>query len=280
MICDLCEEQPISPFIFMMNAGGGDDGSYDRPEEGPLGVDRSEIGRDSREPEVVVQSDGEAVQVPRCMPCPRTPHPDIVARHNLTHLPYANWCPHCLAARRANNPHFQKDETFRRSNPLLVMDYCFIRNINDEDLVTCLVGKLYPYNKFFGCVVDVKGPDPYAVARLSDFIREAGLTKFVYKCDQESSVRALGDTHARSEVNEHIQQMIDEAAKRAGRSAQYVNSDDARIIVPEHSAVGESQSNGKAERAVQQVEDQVRTIKSALESRIGAKIPSSHPVVL
>ena len=66
---------------------------------------------------------------------------------------------------------------------------------------------------------------------------------------------------------------------RAGRSAQYVNSDDARIIVPEHSAVGESQSNGNAERAVQQEEDQVRTIKSALASRIGAKIPSSHPLV-
>ena len=66
MICDLSEEQPISPFIVMMNAGDGGDRSCDRPEEGPLGGDRSEIGRDSREPEVVVQSDGESVQVPRC----------------------------------------------------------------------------------------------------------------------------------------------------------------------------------------------------------------------
>ena len=57
-----------------------------------------------------------------------------------------------------------------------------------------------------------------------------------------------------------------------------MSSDGARTIVPEHSAVGESQSNGKAERAVQQAEDQVRTAKSALESRIGAKIPSSLPI--
>ena len=142
MICDLCEEQAINQSIFMMNAGGGGDGSYDRREEGPLGVDRREIGRDNREPEVVVRSDGEAAQVPRCMPCPRTPHPNDVVRHNLTNLPYANWCPHCLAAKRANNPHVQKDETVRRSTPLLVMDYCFLRNINDEALVTCLVGDL------------------------------------------------------------------------------------------------------------------------------------------
>ena len=189
----------------MTNAGGGGDESYDRPEEGPLGVDRSEIGKDSREPETVAQSDGEAVQVPQCMPCPRTQHPDAVARHNVTHLPYANCCPHCLAARRANNPNLHKDETFRRSTPLLVIDDCFIRSISDEDFATCQVWNLYPYNNVFGCVVDIKGPDPFAVARLCDFFREAGLTQVVNKCDQHKNVKALGNTHARSEVNEHIQ---------------------------------------------------------------------------
>ena len=175
----------------MMNAGGGGDGSHIDPRKDRLGVGRSETGRDSRMPEVVVQSDGEAVQVPRCMPCPRTPHPDVVARHNLTHVPYADWCPHCLAARRANNSHFQKDETFRRSTPPLVMDYCFIRSLNGEGLVTCLVGKIYPYDKLFGCVSDIKDPDPFAVDRLSDLIREAKLTKFVYKCGQDNNVKAL-----------------------------------------------------------------------------------------
>ena len=93
---------------------------------------------------------------------------------------------------------------------------------------------MYPYNKFFGCVVDVEGPDPFAVARPCDFIREAGSTICVYECDQENNVKAHGDTHARGEVNEPSQQMINEAAKRAGRSAQHVSPEDARIIVPEH----------------------------------------------
>ena len=46
--------------------------------------------------------------------------------------------------------------------------------------------------------------------------------------------------------------------------------------VPELTAVGESASNGRAKTAVQMVEDQLRVGKSALEARLGAKIPCSN----
>ena len=49
--------------------------------------------------------------------------------------------------------------------------------------------------------------------------------------------------------------------------------------VPENSAVGESASNGRAERTVQEVEDLLRVHKLALEAHIGVQIPSRHPVV-
>ena len=51
------------------------------------------------------------------------------------------------------------------------------------------------------------------------------------------------------------------------------------IVVPEKRAVGESPSNGKAERAVQSVEDMVRSYLHALESRIKTKLPANHPVM-
>ena len=55
-----------------------------------------------------------------------------------------------------------------------------------------LVGKLYPYPQTFACVVDIKsGTDGYAVDRLSKFIRTSGHSRFVYKTDQESSVKHL-----------------------------------------------------------------------------------------
>ena len=42
--------------------------------------------------------------------------------------------------------------------------------------------------------------------------------------------------------------------------------------------MGASASNGRAERAVQAVEDLVRTLKAALESRLHWKLPTTHPV--
>ena len=69
---------------------------------------------------------------------------------------------------------------------------------------------------------------------------------------------------------------MEEAIKKSGRSGSHIP---INVPVPEFSAVGESASNGRAERAVQMVEDQLRVGKLALEGRIGAKIPSSHPVI-
>ena len=73
--------------------------------------------------------------------------------------------------------------------PFLVMDYCFIRNVQDEDLLTVLVGRLYPSRVVFAFPVDMKGHEPVATTKPSELIKAKGLTKFVYRCDQE---RALG----------------------------------------------------------------------------------------
>ena len=47
----------------------------------------------------------------------------------------------------------------------------------------------------------------------------------------------------------------------------------------ESSPVGSSQSNGLIERAIQDVEGQVRTLKLAFESHLGEKIPSDHNII-
>ena len=36
-----------------------------------------------------------------------------------------------------------------------------------------------------------RGTDGYAISRMTEFIRQSGLTKFVFKTDQESSIKAL-----------------------------------------------------------------------------------------
>ena len=156
--------------------------------------------------------------------------------------------------------------------------------------------RLYPYRLFFACKLDVKGPDPVASERLAHFIKSAGLIHFAYRTDKEPAIVAL----------------IQDACRRAGRSSACVpeDSDSGRptemakgsvmdtleedgdgtdehpptidksvIAVPEHSAPGESQSNGKAEASVKTLVDLLRTLKLSLESRLGGRIPSAHPIL-
>ena len=100
----------------------------------------------------------------------------------------------------------------------------------------------------------------------------------MFKTDQESSIKALTEEALKEieQKDEHTKRLMEEAIKKSGRSGSHIP---INVPVPEFSAVGESASNGRAERAVQMVEDQLRVGKLALEGRIGAKIPSNHIVI-
>ena len=234
-------------------------------DEGVENINDSEILPDSdglkavMEEDVIDMDDNVVVQPPKPLPEPKVPTKAQVAAHNLTHWPYRSWCPHCVAARRPNSHHRSSSDS-QRSAPLLVADYCFVRDNDDEETATVLVACLYPSRTMLATVVPAKGADPVAVARLSTFIRHSGYSKIVYKSDQEFSLRAL----------------FEEAFRASTRQGELFN-DKLTQMVPEASAVGESQSNGKAENAVHKIEDMVRTYKAALEGHIGARVPANHP---
>ena len=136
----------------------------------------------------VVDSDGDDVVQPATpLPAPRTPTRREVEVHNLTHLPYRNWCPHCVAARRANAQHRRSSGPSQRAIPLIVADYCFIRDNEDQDNATVLVAKIIPSNVIMATVCDTKGPDENVVARLAQFLKETGHTHMTYKSDQPQS---------------------------------------------------------------------------------------------
>ena len=168
-----------------------------------------------------------------------------------------------MRARRPNSHHRHTPSTSVRALPVFVSDYCFLRDSRDEDVSPCLVGRIYPSRAMFATVVSEKGiNDDIAIKQLGTFFKENGVRNLVYKSDQENSLKAC----------------IDEAIRSVGGTA--VEADDAVLCaIPEYSAVVESASNGKAERSVQQLEDQVRTLKSALEERIGARLGSTHSVM-
>ena len=85
----------------------------------------------------------------------------------------------------------------------------------------------------------------------------------MYKSDQEPAIKSV----------------VEAALAQIGRAGDPRVDEEVIQLVPGLSAVGESASNGRAERTVQSVEDMVRTYLHALESRLKVKIPSEHPVM-
>ena len=200
--------------------------------------------------------DDTSSQVPVGMPEPDQPTRAEKARHDLTHITYRSWCPHCVAGRRPSDQHRSQPRS-TRNVPIFCSDFAFLRDAQDEDLAPVLVGRLYPSRALFATVCDAKSHDDAATRRLANFLKESGVSRLVYKSDQESSLKL----------------MVENALARIGKSGTF----EAYEAVPEYSAVGSSASNGRAERAVQTVEDQIRTLKSAIESRMKTRLPSDTP---
>ena len=212
--------------------------------------------------DIIDLDDDIVVENVKPLPQPKVPTQAQIDAHNLTHMPYRSWCPHCVAARRPNSHHRSSSSDSQRADPLLVADYCFVRDNNDSETITILVARLYPSRTMLATVVDAKGPDPNAVARLAKFIKDSGYAKVIYRSDQERSIVAL----------------FEETFKASNREGTPLFNATLTQMVPEASAVGESQSNGKAENTVQKFEDLLRTYKSALETHLDFKIPIDHPV--
>ena len=153
-------------------------------------------------------------------------------------------------------------------NPSFCSDDCSVSDTKIEGSLTTLVARMCPpkpdaAKPLFAVVCERKGAhDEYTVSRVCQFIRECGVKDFVYKSDQEASVVAI--------INEVLRRSTTPGDQFYGL---------VQTAVPENSAVGESQSNSRAERAVQTFEDMLRTYKSALEARIGSYLPCDHPVM-
>ena len=101
----------------------------------------------------------------------------------------------------------------------------------------------------------------------------------VLKSDQEPSIMdVLNNVAKRRSATSKLDPLegISEFLSSGIRSVDPKESTGRTIH--EASSVGSSGSNGVIERAIQAIEDRIRTLKLALESRIGVGIPSEHDI--
>ena len=167
------------------------------------------------EGESIDADDGNVTVEARGVPAPRQPTKEDIARHNLTHLPYRAWCPHCLAARRPNSKHTSSKSQTGPTVHVFVADYCFTRK-PEESLLTGLVGKFYPNHAFFASICDAKGPDDSVVDRLAGFFKNPGISELVYKQDQEPAIRSDIE-RALTKVGRHGEPVPDEQLVQIAR---------------------------------------------------------------
>ena len=84
--------------------------------------------------------DEGAVRGPKHIRDIRTPTQAEVGRHNLTHLPYRNWCPHCMRGRGKVMPHRTVKEG-KGELPEISLDFCFPSREGGNGALTILVAK-------------------------------------------------------------------------------------------------------------------------------------------
>ena len=211
----------------------------------------------------------EEAMTPRAARSPAKPGAKEVEDHDLSHCPPRSWCVHCVKGQAKDFRHETVRGDYAESLVARVcMDYCFLTegvkktedsNANVETAktsLTVLVMTETECKSIWAYAVEVKGgSDPWIVEQIVEDLETIGLTeeRLVLKTDQESSITDL-------------QKEIALARKGHGTAI-------------ENSRIGDSNSNGRVERAIQDVEGLIRTLRSATEEKIGVRIELSDSIV-
>ena len=178
---------------------------------------------------------------------PRLPTEEEVAHHELTHLPYRNWCPVCVKAKGKDLDHRGAVDKERKLSEYC-FDYCFPGDEFGYKL-TVLVGTERLTGMKFATAVPTKGlSGKFAVDRALEFLAEVGHMdrQVIIKNDQEPSIQYF------------IKDMVE--SRVSGRTHL------------EESPVKSSGSNGVVERAAQEIEGRLRAILLEFESRVGEEV--------
>ena len=185
---------------------------------------------------------------------PSEPTQAEISRHRVNHTPYRSWCPECVKARAKMPPHRQIKTDGEKAVPTIHIDYWFMRDRRGAELIGVATFKDDLTKTFKAHVVNGKGNVEGVAEQIVKDLQGIGYNdKVILKCDQEAALVDLAKAIAR--IRKEVETVI------------------------EHSKAKDSQTNGVAERAVQSVEGLVRTMKFALEKRLGVQICSSHPLM-
>ena len=209
--------------------------------------DQAKINESANEDE----EETEESVIPNILPSPEAPSRKELAWHNIDHATFRSWCKHCVAGKAKAHPHASRSRSDEdeKTVPTLGLDYAFMSNQGSQETdqwseCKILVMKDDKSKYLFAVPIPQKGVEntEWAVRRVIHAIKFLGYHKIIVKGDQEGGLKTVID------------------AARAFMGTQ-IESEPGESVGLENSPVKDSQSNGSAERAVQTIEGQIRTLE-------------------
>ena len=101
-------------------AGAGELAAQEDEGEEAVGEKDAQLGEPivGKNKSMTLGTEGGRALTPVPLSSPKEPTATERRLHELTHLPYASWCPHCVSCRRPNTQHRSSKQ--ERSLPLLL----------------------------------------------------------------------------------------------------------------------------------------------------------------
>ena len=191
---------------------------------------------------------------------PQRPSQREVDKHIMSgHVTYAPWCE-CFVRGRANDDAHRTppEEPAPREFPVISMDWCRLGQKGDAKCLPVLAVKDSASGSVFahgapGMAIATGEYGEHTIKAVVGDVDSLGYKRILLKSDQQPSIKVL---------QQHVKEVW------------------TGEVVKQNSPVASSQSNGRAEKAIRDLEGHLRTLKLALDSRLGACVPTDAPVIL
>ena len=274
-----------NPDIARAQVDHDEDENGEERQAAPVGDDedrehveaQEEPGDECEDTEVIDPEAEEEFEKQRVAIAPEMPSKEMVAEHRRTHIPFRPWCWACVWGKGKKRPSLRLAGDYAEGIVARIrMDYAKLTENDDDDAEdkadegnveaevegsdehsqTMLVMQESQCGSVWSYGVEHKGgSESWVVHQICEDLETVGMKneRVIVKTDKENSAAEVAREVARE------------------RSTEFGTAVD-------HSAVGESNSNGTIERAIQDVEGQCRTLRKALEDRVTSKFPLKHPV--
>ena len=134
------------------------------------------------------QTDDKSALKPKMLKIPGDPSESERRLHELTHLPYRDWCEHCVKSKGRQSHAVKKNDR----QPVIQIDFSFLSTENDLPKRTILNASDAQTGYAMAIVLPAKGSiEKYAVAELRRFVFEIGRTFGIVQYDKENSLKVI-----------------------------------------------------------------------------------------